>query len=83
MLEDYMANHDPVKNFEEYLLGEGVVNKEDLETIQQRIEAEFEEAYDYAQASPFPEAGDVTKGQWVEDGYWDADAGRGGGTEAH
>ena len=31
MLEDYIANHDPVKNFEEYLLSEGVVNKEDIE----------------------------------------------------
>ena len=39
-------------------------------------------AYDYAQASPFPEPGDVTKGLWVEDGYWAAEAGRGGGTEA-
>jgi TPP-dependent pyruvate/acetoin dehydrogenase alpha subunit len=82
MLEDYMANHDPVKNFEEYLLGEGIVDKEDVEAIQQRIEAEFDEAYQYAQASPFPEAGDVTKGQWVEDGYWDAEPGRDGGTEA-
>jgi TPP-dependent pyruvate/acetoin dehydrogenase alpha subunit len=83
MLEDYMANHDPVKNFEEYLLAEGVVNKEDIEALQERIEAEFEEAYIYAQASPFPEPGDVTLGQWVEDGYWDREPGRGGGTEPH
>ena len=82
MLEDYMANHDPVKNFEEYLLTEGVLNKEDIEEIQGRIEAAFEEAYEFAQRSPFPEAGDVTKGQWVEDGYWDAEPGHGGGTEA-
>ena len=82
MLEDYMANHDPVKNFEEYLLTEGVVNKEDIEEIQRRIEAAFEEAYEFGQRSPFPEPGDVTKGQWVEDGYWDAEPGHGGGTEA-
>ena len=82
MLEDYMANHDPVKNFEEYLLTEGVLNKEDIEEIQRRIEAAFEEAYEFAQRSPFPEPGDVTKGQWVEDGYWDAAPGHGGGTEA-
>jgi TPP-dependent pyruvate/acetoin dehydrogenase alpha subunit len=82
MLEDYMANHDPVKNFEEYLLAEGVVNKEDIEALQERIEAEFEEGYAFAQASPFPEAGDVTLGQWVEDGYWDREPGRDGGTEA-
>jgi TPP-dependent pyruvate/acetoin dehydrogenase alpha subunit len=82
MLEDYMANRDPVKNFEEYLLTEGVLNKEDIEEIQRRIEAAFEEAYEFAQRSPFPEPGDVTKGQWVEDGYWDAEPGHGGGTEA-
>jgi TPP-dependent pyruvate/acetoin dehydrogenase alpha subunit len=82
MLEDYMANHDPVKNFEEYLLTEGVVNKEDIEEVQRRVEAEFEEAYEFAQRSPFPEPTDVTKGQWVGDGYWDAEPGRGGGTEA-
>jgi hypothetical protein len=33
-------------------------------------------------ASPFPEPGDVTKGWWVEDGYWVGEPGRGGGTEA-
>ena len=82
MLEDYMANHDPVKNFEEYLLAEGVVNKEDIEALQERIEDEFDEGYAFAQASPFPEAGDVTLGQWVEDGYWDREPGRDGGTEA-
>jgi TPP-dependent pyruvate/acetoin dehydrogenase alpha subunit len=82
MLEDYMANHDPVKNFEEYLLTEGVVNKEDIEEVQRRIEAEFEEAYEFAQRSPFPEPADVTMGQWVGDGYWDSEPGRGGGTEA-
>jgi len=82
LLEDHMANHDAVKNFEEHLLAEGVVNKEDIEALQQAIEAEFDEGYAFAQASPFPEAGDVTKGQWVEDGYWDTDPGRGGGTEA-
>jgi TPP-dependent pyruvate/acetoin dehydrogenase alpha subunit len=82
MLEDYMANHDPVKNFEEYLLAEGVVNKEDIEEIQRRVEAGFDEGYEFAQNSPFPEPGDVTKGQWVEDGYWDSEPPRGGGTEA-
>ena len=47
-----------------------------------RSSAEFEAGYEFAHASPFPEPGDVTKGLWVEDGYWDAEPGRGGGTEA-
>jgi TPP-dependent pyruvate/acetoin dehydrogenase alpha subunit len=81
MLEHYMAEKDPVKNFEEYLLSEGVVTKEDIADVQERVGKEFDEGYAFAQASPFPEPGDVTKGLWVEDGYWTSEAGRDGGTE--
>jgi TPP-dependent pyruvate/acetoin dehydrogenase alpha subunit len=82
MLEHYMAEKDPVRTFEEYLLSEGVVTKEDIAEVQAGIEREFDEGYEYALASPFPEAGDVTKGVWVEDGYWTSEPGRAGGTEA-
>jgi TPP-dependent pyruvate/acetoin dehydrogenase alpha subunit len=82
LLQEYMANHDPVRNFEEYLLAEGVVTKEAIDEVMERVEAEFEEGYTYAQASPFPEPGDATKGLWVEDGYWTSEPGRDGGTEA-
>ena len=82
LLERYMAEKDPVKNFEEYLLTEGVVTKEDIADVQSRIEAEFDEGYEFAQASPFPESGDATKGLWVEDGYWTGEPGRSGGTGA-
>jgi TPP-dependent pyruvate/acetoin dehydrogenase alpha subunit len=81
MLEHYMAEKDPVKNFEEYLLSEGVVTKEDIAEVQERVVKEFDDGYAFAQASPFPEPGDVTKGLWVEDGYWTSEAGRAGGTE--
>jgi TPP-dependent pyruvate/acetoin dehydrogenase alpha subunit len=80
LLERYMAEKDPVKNFEEYLLAEGVVTKEDIGEVQERVHLAFDEGYDYAQASPLPEPGDVTKGLWVEDGYWSSEPGRGGGT---
>lgn len=80
LLERYMAEKDPVKNFEEYLLAEGVVTKEDIGEVQERVQLAFDEAYQYAQASPLPEPGDVTKGLWVEDGYWTSEPGRGGGT---
>ena len=46
------------------------------------MEKAFDEGYEYAQASPFPEPDDVTKGLWVEDGYWTSEPGRGGGTES-
>jgi TPP-dependent pyruvate/acetoin dehydrogenase alpha subunit len=82
LLEEFMANRDPVRNFEEYLLAQGVVTKEDVDEIQARVERAFDEGYEYALASPFPEPGDATKGNWVEDGYWTSEPGRGGGTEA-
>lgn len=82
MLDEYMANHDPVRNFEAYLLAQGVVNDDELAEVQARVEREFDEGYEYALASPFPEPGDATKGLWVEDGYWTSEPGRGGGTEA-
>ncbi len=82
LLEEYLSKHDPVRNFEEHLLEEGIVTKEGIEAVQARVEKEFQEGYEFALASPFPEPGDVTKGLWVEDGYWDSVAGRAGGTEA-
>jgi TPP-dependent pyruvate/acetoin dehydrogenase alpha subunit len=82
LLEHYMAEKDPVKNFEEWMIAQGIVTKDDVEDLAGRIESEFEAGYEYALASPFPEPGDVTKGLWVEDGYWTSEPGRGGGTEA-
>jgi pyruvate dehydrogenase E1 component alpha subunit len=82
LLERSMAEQDPVKNFEERMISEGVITKDAVEELMKTIEAEFEAGHEYALASPFPEPGDVTKGLWVEDGYWTSDPGRGGGTEA-
>ena len=82
LLDEYVAQHDPVKNFEAWMLAEGLVSSDDVQELHARIEKEFEEAHEYALASPFPEPGDVTKGLWVEDGYWSSEPGRAGGTEA-
>jgi TPP-dependent pyruvate/acetoin dehydrogenase alpha subunit len=82
MLERYMAEKDPVKNFEAWMVTEGLVTEDDIGALEQRIAGEFDAGYEFAQASPFPEAADVTRGLWAEDGYWDAPAPRGGGTEA-
>ncbi len=82
LLEEYMASHDPVANFQTYLLAQGVVAEDDVAAVQARVEEEFDEGYEFALASPFPEPSDATKGLWVEDGYWTSEPGRGGGTEA-
>jgi TPP-dependent pyruvate/acetoin dehydrogenase alpha subunit len=80
MLEEYMQHRDPVKNFETWMLERSIVTPGEVEEIQRRVESEFDAGFEFAQASPFPEPGDVTKGQWVEDGYWTHAPGRGGGT---
>jgi TPP-dependent pyruvate/acetoin dehydrogenase alpha subunit len=82
MLEDAMAHHDPVKNFETWMRAQGLIDDEGVASLRQRIEREFEEGYDFALASPFPEPGDALKGNWTDDGYWTSEPGRGGGTEA-
>ncbi|HYF11550.1 MAG TPA: thiamine pyrophosphate-dependent dehydrogenase E1 component subunit alpha [Actinomycetota bacterium] len=82
MLEDYMANKDPVKRFEELLRSHDIVDDATVGGLDERIKQEFDDGYAFAQASPFPEPGDVTKGLWAEDGYWEAEPGRGGGTGA-
>jgi TPP-dependent pyruvate/acetoin dehydrogenase alpha subunit len=82
LLEHYMLSKDPVKNFEAHLLEQGVVDAGAVSAMQERVEQAFEAAHAYALASPSPEPGEVSKGVWVEDGYWRGEPGRGGGTEA-
>jgi pyruvate dehydrogenase E1 component alpha subunit len=82
LLQHYVDQKDPVKNFEQALRDRGVVDDDMLASIQADIERRFEQAHEFALSSPFPEAGDVDKGVWVEDGYWRSEPGRGGGTEA-
>ena len=80
LLEEYMANKDPVKRFEELLRANGVIDDALVTQIDARVKQEFDEGYAFAQASPFPEPGDVTKGLYTDDGYWASEPGRGGGT---
>jgi TPP-dependent pyruvate/acetoin dehydrogenase alpha subunit len=82
MLEHYIAEKDPVKNFEERLRAWGLVDDAEVDAMRERIEREFDEGYEYALASPFPEPGDALRGNWTDDGYWTSEPGRGGGTEA-
>jgi pyruvate dehydrogenase E1 component alpha subunit len=82
LLEHYMGSRDPVKNFEAYLSEQGVVDETAVAEMQARAEQAFEDAHAFALASPYPEPGDVSKGVWVEDGYWESEPGRNGGTEA-
>lgn len=80
LLEEYMTNKDPVKRFEELLRLNGIVDDALVTEFDGRVKQEFDEGYEYAQASPFPEPSDVTKGLYTDDGYWGSEPGRGGGT---
>jgi pyruvate dehydrogenase E1 component alpha subunit len=80
MLEEHMGGKDPVKRFEERLLAEGVIDDAGVSEIQQRIEREFNEGYEFAQASPFPIPDDVTRGVFADDHYWTSEPSRDGGT---
>jgi TPP-dependent pyruvate/acetoin dehydrogenase alpha subunit len=82
MLERSMEEQDPVKNFEAWMRAQGLADDASMAELQARIEHDFEQGYDFALASPFPEPGDAFKGNWTDDGYWAADPARGGGTEA-
>ncbi|HEY7659872.1 MAG TPA: thiamine pyrophosphate-dependent dehydrogenase E1 component subunit alpha [Actinomycetota bacterium] len=82
MLEEYMTTKDPVRRFEELLRSREILSEADVAEMDERIRAAFEAGYEFALSSPFPEPGDVTKGLYTDDGYWVADAGRAGGTEA-
>lgn len=77
-LEDYMENKDPVKRFQDVLLSDGVVTEQDIGEVENRIKKEFDDGYEFAQASPLPDPGDVTLGLWTDDGYWERDPSRNG-----
>lgn len=81
MLEEYTLHRDPVKRFQELLLALGTLTEEETRELDERIKRAFDEGYEFAQTSPLPDPGDVTKGLWAEDGYWDSPPapGRGGG----
>ena len=79
-LEDHQQNKDPVKRYEELLRSENVVDDDAVSEIEKRIEREFNEGFEFAQQSPLPEGDDVDRGVFADDGYWERDPGREGGT---
>ncbi|HEX9122586.1 MAG TPA: thiamine pyrophosphate-dependent dehydrogenase E1 component subunit alpha [Actinomycetota bacterium] len=80
LLDEYMQRKDPVKRFEELLVARSVVDEEEVKRVQERVERAFDEGYEFAQNSPFPVAEDVTKGVFTDDGYWQREPSREGGT---
>ena len=49
---------DPIVIFRDYLIENGVATAEELDQLYVAVEAEVEEAFEFSQSSPFPEADD-------------------------
>ena len=48
------AENDPIKTYGEFLMTEGIISSEDLESLRNEVDAEINEATDVALASPQP-----------------------------
>jgi pyruvate dehydrogenase E1 component alpha subunit len=80
LLDEYQTFKDPVARFQEICKAMKVVGDKEITALEERLEKQFNEAYEFAQSSPLPEPGDVERGLWAGDGYWENEAPRGGGT---
>ena len=81
LLDEYMENKDPVRRYQDLLLAHEVIDDAFIADVDERIKDEFQEGYAFAQSSPFPAPEEATLGLWVEDGYWQREPSREGGTE--
>ena len=70
VLDDHTQNRDPVAKFEALLRKEGVVDDSEAKQLEERVKKEFDEAYEFAQQSPLPDAADAELGVFTDDGYW-------------
>ena len=60
-IEWWMKHKDPIKIFEQKLISRGIVTKEELEKIWEKVKKEVDEAIKYAEESPYPDVKDLTK----------------------
>lgn len=64
-LEEW-ARKDPIKRFEKYLSENNLLSQEQKSRIEKKIENEINEATAYAEASPYPDAKDLTVGVYSD-----------------
>ena len=58
---------DPVPRYRAQLIAEGIATEEELAAMETAIEAEIDEAVDYALASPFPGVEELTRDVFAEE----------------
>jgi len=66
--DEYLSwkERDPIKSLETQLLKQAVINKTDIEKIQAFIQKEVDEAFYFAEKSPFPGPEEAFKGLYKE-----------------
>ena len=69
---------DPITKFKELLLGSGRMKQEDVDSLQERVEAEVEEAARFAEESPFPDVSTITDNVYAPDALVSVGNQRGG-----
>ena len=62
--EEYLAwkARDPIALLETQLLAQGAIDQTDIKEMERAIQAEVDEAFDFAERSPFPEPGEAFTG---------------------
>jgi len=57
---------DPIRRFEQRLLGQGVVSGAEIGAIRERVKIDLDEAVAFAEASPFPDPKDLLADMFAE-----------------
>lgn len=67
-IEQYKANHDPLRIWSRHLLEEGILTEAEIEDIDVEAKEETNEAVKFAEESPFPQENEI-----LSDVYWEVD----------
>jgi len=57
----FWKKKDPIKNLESQILDQGILDTHDIQLMENTIQKEINEAFDYAEKSPFPEEEETYK----------------------
>ena len=67
-IEQYKANHDPLRIWSRRLLEEGILTETEIENIDLAAKEETNEAVKFAEESAFPQENEI-----MSDVYWEVD----------
>jgi pyruvate dehydrogenase E1 component alpha subunit len=67
-IEQYKANHDPLRLWSRRLMEEGILTETEIEDIDVEAKEETNEAVKFAEESPFPQESEI-----LNDVYWEVD----------